>query len=62
MDKLKDVEQLVIAHVSERHGGYRDVLQLLVAALPPSIMNKVCFVVLSASIVEKEKKLLSFLC
>ncbi|CAB1109775.1 unnamed protein product [Ectocarpus sp. CCAP 1310/34] len=41
MDKLGRVEQLVVAHVSERHGSHRNVLRLLSAALPPSFVNKV---------------------
>ncbi|CAN0187179.1 unnamed protein product [Ectocarpus sp. 4 AP-2014] len=41
MDKLRRVEQLVVAHVSERHGSHRNVLRLLSAALPPSFVNKV---------------------
>ncbi|CAM9902965.1 unnamed protein product [Ascophyllum nodosum] len=35
------VEQLLVAHVSERYGGHRNMLNLLVAALPPSLLNKV---------------------
>lgn len=41
MDKLGKVEQLVVAHVSERHGSHRNILRLLSAALPPSFVNKV---------------------
>lgn len=41
MDKLEGVEKLVVAHVSERHGGHRNVLRLLAAALPPSVVKKV---------------------
>ncbi|CAN0546331.1 unnamed protein product, partial [Ectocarpus sp. 12 AP-2014] len=41
MDKLRRVEQLVVAHVSERHGSHRNILRLLSAALPPSFVNKV---------------------
>ena len=41
VEKLGGVEQLLVAHVSERHGGYRNVLRLLAAALPPAIVNKV---------------------
>ncbi|CAM9611500.1 unnamed protein product [Ectocarpus sp. 12 AP-2014] len=41
IDNLRRVEQLVVAHVSERHGSHRNVLRLLSAALPPSFVNKV---------------------
>lgn len=41
MDKLEGVEQLVVAHVSERHGSHRNVVRLLSAALPPSMATKV---------------------
>eukprot|EP00904_Undaria_pinnatifida_P011466 jgi/Undpi1/744/HiC_scaffold_10.g04208.m1 len=41
VDKLEGVEQLLVAHVSERHGGHRNVLRLLAAALPPAVVNKV---------------------
>lgn len=41
VEKLGGVEQLLVAHVSERHGGYRKVLRLLATALPPAIVNKV---------------------
>lgn len=41
IDKLEGVERLVVAHVSERHGGHRNILRLLAAALPPTVANKV---------------------
>ncbi|CAN0154823.1 unnamed protein product, partial [Discosporangium mesarthrocarpum] len=39
--KFERIEQLVAAHVSERHGSHRNVLRLLVDALPPALINKV---------------------
>lgn len=41
IDKLQGVERLVVAHVSERHGGHRNILRLLAVALPPTLVNKV---------------------
>ena len=41
IDKLGGVERLVVAHVSERHGGHRNILRLLKEALPPAFTNKV---------------------
>lgn len=42
-DKLDGVEQLLIAHVSSRYGSYLEVLKLLVATLPCSVVKKVFF-------------------
>lgn len=41
IEKLEGVDRLVVAHVSERHGGHRNILRLLAAALPPTLANKV---------------------
>lgn len=41
VERLQGVEQLVVAHVSDRHGNYLSVLELLAGTLPPSIVHKV---------------------
>eukprot|EP00903_Cladosiphon_okamuranus_P012603 g11794.t1 len=41
IDKLERVERLVVAHVSDRHGGHRNILRLLSTALPSTLANKV---------------------
>ncbi|CAM9124905.1 unnamed protein product [Pylaiella littoralis] len=41
VEKLEGVEKLVVAHVSGRHGSHQNVLRMLAAALPPSVVHKV---------------------
>ncbi|CAM9981744.1 unnamed protein product, partial [Choristocarpus tenellus] len=46
VSRFSDTEQLVIAHVSERHGHHRNILRTLANTLPAKLINKVHIILL----------------